>query len=295
MKIEQLIVQHLYNTKKVSLQNIGIFYLSPNVTIPFENDKDSVMPENAISFEYNIKATQDEDLIDFIVHQTRKIKPLATSDLESFTILGSQFMNIGKPLPIEGLGILQKNQLGQYEFIQGNLINAKLEPAPALLREKDKEEIIFTTPSRKPENKTGIMLVVLVFAVLAALAVFYFLFKKNKNPQSEQLVTTSDSNRTNTLQNSIDTTATLTTVKPDSALTMKKDGFKVVIREYSNKAAADRALIRFTSFGNKVVIYPKDSVSYKLAIPFSSPLSDTLHIKDSLHRLFGGKTYIDIN
>ncbi|MFN8244987.1 MAG: hypothetical protein U0T56_01200 [Ferruginibacter sp.] len=36
--------------------------------------------------------------------KTRKIKPLATSDLESFTMLGKQFMNIGKPLILEGLG-----------------------------------------------------------------------------------------------------------------------------------------------------------------------------------------------
>ena len=152
MKIEQLIVQYLYTNKKVTLQDIGVFYLSPSVTISPEQDKDAVLPDNAITFEYNIKAVQDDNLIDFIVKQTRKIKPLATSDLESFTILGRQFMNIGKPLPIEGLGILQKNQLGEYEFIQGHSINPRLEPLPALLREKDKEDIIFTTAPRRQQS-----------------------------------------------------------------------------------------------------------------------------------------------
>jgi len=130
MKIEQLIVQFLYKNKKVTLQDIGIFYLSPDIIIPEDSDKETVLPENAIRFEYNTKAAQDEDLINYIVQQTRKIKPLATSDLESFTILGRQFMNIGKPLPIEGLGILQKNQLGGYEFIQGSSMNTRLEPQP---------------------------------------------------------------------------------------------------------------------------------------------------------------------
>src|SRR5258707_1269991 len=135
MKIEQLIVQYLYTNKKVTLQDIGVFHLSDSVNIPVEHEKDAALPDNAISFEYNIKSVQDDGLIDFIVQQTRKIKPLATSDLESFTILGRQFMNIGKPLPIEGLGILQKNQHGEYEFIQGHSINPRLEPIPATLKE----------------------------------------------------------------------------------------------------------------------------------------------------------------
>ena len=85
MKIEQLIVQHLYNNKIVTLQDIGSFVLSSSVLMPTESDKDGIMPDNAISFEYNAKAKEDESLIDFIVQQTRKIKPLATSGLVSMS------------------------------------------------------------------------------------------------------------------------------------------------------------------------------------------------------------------
>ncbi|MEO6933394.1 MAG: hypothetical protein ABI151_17305, partial [Chitinophagaceae bacterium] len=189
MKIEHIIAQYLYTNKKVTLQDIGTFHLSPNITLPGESDKDSVLPDNAISFDYNIKAVQDDGLIEFIVQQTRKIKPLATSDLESFTILGRQFMNIGKPLPIEGLGILQKNQLGEYEFIQGHTVNSRLEPIPAALREKNKEEIVFTTPARKQQNVTGILVAVIIFLVLAGAAALYFVMKSNKDVKSDTLVT----------------------------------------------------------------------------------------------------------
>ncbi len=136
MKIEQLIVQHLYNSKKVTIQDIGSFTLSPDMPLPLDNEKDMNMPENAVTFQYNKKAVQDDDLIEFIVSQTRKIKPLATSDLESYSILAKQFLNIGKPFPIEGLGVLLKNQAGEYEFIQGTHINAKLDAAPALCIKK---------------------------------------------------------------------------------------------------------------------------------------------------------------
>ena len=100
MKIEQLIVQYLYSHKKVTFQGIGTFKLDPSVALPAENekDKDFVMPENAFQYEYNLKAEEDEGLVQYIVQHTRKILPLASADLESYAILAKQFLNIGKPL-----------------------------------------------------------------------------------------------------------------------------------------------------------------------------------------------------
>jgi hypothetical protein len=61
LKIEQLLVQYLYSSKQVSLQGIGIFKLKPDVILPAEGDKDNSVPADAFSFEYNLKATEDED------------------------------------------------------------------------------------------------------------------------------------------------------------------------------------------------------------------------------------------
>ena len=43
----------------------------------------------------------------------------ASADLDSYLVLGKQFLNIGKPFIIEGLGVLEKSQQGDYEFRQG--------------------------------------------------------------------------------------------------------------------------------------------------------------------------------
>ena len=116
MKIEQLIVQYLYLNKQVTLQGIGTFRLDPAVVLPAgnEKEKDFIMPENAVQFEYNLKAGEDEGLVKYIVQHTRKILPLASSDMESYAMLAKQFLNIGKPLVIEGVGTVQKNQQGNY-------------------------------------------------------------------------------------------------------------------------------------------------------------------------------------
>ena len=70
MKIEQLLVQHFYNNREVTLQGMGTFTLSADFVMPKENDKDAEIPENAISFQYNAKAVADDGLIDYIVQQT---------------------------------------------------------------------------------------------------------------------------------------------------------------------------------------------------------------------------------
>ena len=288
MKIEHLIVQHLYNNKKVTLQDIGSFILSSNVMMPSESSKDGVMPDNAISFEYNTKATEDESLIEFIVQQTRKIRPLATSDLESYTILGREYLNIGKPFHIEGLGTLQKAQNGTYEFIQGHSVNPKLQAAPALLKEKDDEEIIFTSAGRKAESGTGPkILFALIFLVVIAAILIYVLNKKSDKSQLTEAVmdTTTAVIDTTTVQQ-VDSSAAVVNPPTDSST------FKIVVREYPTQDAAEKALARFSGFGHKLDLIPRDTASFLLAMRLYQPKSDTLAVKDSLSRLFGTKSYV---
>ncbi len=294
MKIEQLIVQHLYNSKKVTIQDIGSFTLSPDMPLPLDNEKDMSMPENAVTFQYNKKAVQDDDLIDFIVSQTRKIKPLATSDLESYSILAKQFLNIGKPFPIEGLGVLLKNQAGEYEFIQGTHINAKLDAAPALHKEKADEAISFSTKALSPrDNRKWIYIFLILFIIAIVAVLYYFLTQGNKDNTVEKLVQSNPDSITvpkdsiiQPLKPAPDTT--VAALKTDSTT------FKIVIKEYPSKDAADRAFIKLSSYGHKLVIYPKDSFTYKIAMPFTSPLSDTLRARDSLKIFFGGRPYIEM-
>lgn len=294
MKIEQLIVQHLYNNKKVTLQDIGTFILHADVSLQADNDKEGVMPENAVSFQFNKKAAQDEELIEYIVSQTRKIKPLATSDLESYSILAKQFLNIGKPFPIEGLGVLLKNQAGTYEFTQGIQVNPKLEPAPSLPKEKVSEEISFsTTETPRKDNRKWIYLILLLLIISAGAVIYYFLTQNNKDSSVEKIVQTN----TDSTQTAKDTM--VQPLKPavdSSAMQAKTDSvhFAVVIKEYPTKFAADRAFSKLTSYGHKVELQQVDSVNFKIAMQFATGLSDTTRARDSLKILFGGRPYVEI-
>ena len=302
MKIEQLLVQHFYNAKQVTLQGIGTFTLSPDFIMPADTDKDVVLPENLITFKYNHKATEDETLINYIVQQTRKIKPLASADLESYLMLASQFLNIGKPFKIEGIGMLEKNQNGELEFLPGQFINTKTENATIQLKEKSREDISFANEAKpSSNNKKGITILAAVVALaVIGWAAWYFLNKKNDTEPAvkdivEQPITpppvTND-----TIKNDSNK---IVQQKPDSIVkapaTDNVYNFKIVIKNYPSLLLAQKSFNRLTSYGHKLLLYTADSVTYKVAMPFTRPLADTAYARDSVRNiLFGGKPYVEL-
>ena len=298
MKVEQLMVQYLYKYKNVSLQDMGSFTIASEIDIPQDSDKETILPDGAIIFEYNSKAGPDEGLIDFIVQHSRKIRPLAASDLESYSILSRQFLNIGKPLIIEGLGMLQKNQKGFYEFIQGHTVASKMDAAPAAMKEKLQEEISFSTKAKEPASRKGWMiLMLLAFLIGTGIAIYYFLNNENKEErvtQTSDIVTPGETLKVN---EGILITAKDSAALKDSTTNLLKpsnDGFsfKVVLKEYPEKITADKAFGKLSGFGHKLLVTKKDSFTYIIYMPFTSPLSDTVRARDSLKRFFGGNPYI---
>ncbi|MEP7238334.1 MAG: hypothetical protein ABI685_10730 [Ferruginibacter sp.] len=294
MKIEQLLVQHFYNCGEVTLQGMGNFTLSPDFVSPRDNDKDVEIPENAIAFTYNARATEDEALINFIVQQTRKMKALAAADLDSYLVLGKQFLNIGKPFKIEGMGMLVKNQQGDLEFTKGHSFHAKMETSPAALKEKAvNPDISFATEAKsKPVNKKGLLIAALVIGLglIAVSAWYFFIRKPNTDKVADAPITNIDTPKT--------TVAKPDTVSLPTAKTLPApDGytFKVVFMVTIDSAAAISKMNVLTARHHKVIMYQTDPLHYKLAEPFTLPLSDTTRIKDSLNNYYYlGKGFIEL-
>ena len=298
MKTEQLIVQYLYSNKKVTLQEMGVFTITSDIHIPEDSDKDIVLPVDAIQFVYDPKAPVDDGLVAFIMESTRKIKPLAYSDLESFIILNKQFLNIGKPLVFEGLGTLQKTQVGHYSFTQAATSHVINEEMPKLITEKLKEKVTFATPQKEKNtgnNKTALWVLLGVIVLGAALATIYFM---NKNKKEIGNVNETVSNIVDTLpeKNTADTTAAVVN-KPAVIVPNNlndSNSFYIVIKEFSDLATAQKSFKKLTSYGNKLVLTTKDSSTYKMKMPFIKPLTDTLRVKDSLAKFFQAKTYVEL-
>jgi flagellar basal body-associated protein FliL len=337
MKIEQLIVQYLYQEKKVTLEGIGSFYLSPDISISTSVEP-VPLPDNSIQFELNSKAIPDEGLIKFIVEKTRKFKPLAVSDLESFSILGKQFLNLGKPFLIKEVGSLLKNQNNEYEFTQATYIfsipettvnsgNTQKETSKSakLPKPPKQENIDFSAPSPVASKKKFIIpITVLVFVIAAMVVLFNKFGSKNNKDIVEEKITTPETNQVvkttppppptptpasvqDTLIPAKDTIAVVQTPpvpakdtakpKPPKPVSLPVVGYKVIVREYADKESADKGMIALSrfEFGKNLILYAKDTNSYKIAVAVRSTYKDTTRVKDSLRNLFGKKTSIDLH
>jgi hypothetical protein len=287
MKIEQLLVQHFYQNGEVTLQGMGTFTLSPDFVAPKENDKDAELPENAISFQYNSRAVEDDALINFIVQQTRKMKALAAADLDSYLVLGKQFLNIGKPFKIEGMGMLSKNQKGALEFQIGKSFHAKSEPIPANLKEKAANpEISFASETKSAVNNN--IKALLIGGIIIALGlmgttVWYFFIRKT-SPVENTVVKLS----TDTAKAIVPKPDTVALPVPPVKPVVAADGytFKVLFLETKDSVAAAYRMNVLTKRGHKIIMNKIDSAIYTLAEPFTLPLSDTTHVKDSLNSFY---------
>ncbi|MFZ1786588.1 MAG: hypothetical protein WAU23_15380 [Ferruginibacter sp.] len=295
MKIEQLLVQHFYNCREITLQGMGTFTLSPDFVMPKDSEREFEIPDNAISFQYNSRATADDALIDFIVQQTRKMKALAAADLDSYLVLGKQFLNIGKPFKIEGIGMLVNNQKGELEFKIGHSFHARPESIPADLKEKNPNpDISFASDPKPGGGNRKLLLITALFVGLGLITttIWYFFIKKNN---SEPVVTVTpvvkiDSAKTTQLP--ADTSA-LVTVKPIPAA--DRYSFKVVFLVTKDSAAAVARMNVLTNRNHQVIMYKHDSATFRLAEPFTRPLSDTTLVKDSLNSFYySGRGFIEL-
>ena len=83
------------------------------------------------------------------------------------------------------------------------------------------------------------------------------------------------------------------TTNPEHPVSTDSFNFKIVIREYKDAATAEKKLKIFTENGYKLILIKVDSTKYQLAMPFTTPLADTLRAKDSLQKkIFGGNPYV---
>jgi hypothetical protein len=300
VKIGPLLAHYLYSNKRLDLPGIGTFLLDNSITVDTENSKQSKPALlEGVSFESNTSIKEPtNELIQFISEQSGRIKPLATADLDSYLWLALQFLNIGKPYLIEGVGSLTKINSGGFAFTPGQILTEKLsdyvakEAENIAAREADDNYKNIFYPNKNNYNWKKPVVILLIIAG-AGLAVWggYTMYKKTSeksnsgNSQSKKKNETLPS--TDTISYPIDSSAIVAVQK----ITAGKNKF---VLEVTDK---DRAMKRFNKLKNylwDVQLETKDSVSYKIymLLPVITA-ADTTRIKDSLSMLNGKKVYIE--
>lgn len=291
----------------MQLQGIGEFYLENFYNNPFENEKGkNKVPDNAIRFEPDKKTMEDLGLIEFISANTKKIKPLAASDLEDFLNIGKQLLNVSKQFYIEGMGTLILNDQGRLEFMQGSeifipqAVDENSKQKVKIQKEEQSEDLNFEKYGSDQKGNT-LKKVIVTVAFAAGLFIIgwigWYFFKqwqddKNasaKNIENIQPVLTPAVQKKDTASLVVKTPDSLSVPAPDPVI--NEGSFDVVIET----ASKTRALYRFgelQKMGYKVGLGTTDSVSFTIYTSINRPLTDSSKVLDSISRFFGRKARV---
>lgn len=291
MKFDDLLAQYLYENKTLQLQGIGTFKLDGAVVLPSPQDKEIFYPIEGLNFIYSPKDQTNEDLIIFLVKKLGKIQPLVRSDLESYLSNIKQFINIGKPYTIEGIGTLNKNNQGTYEFTPGTFLPAKEELSP----HRDNPEHMHRQKAKKSESNRSATIILMIIAVVAffgaAIWGITYLMNKNKGEEISQVI--EDSSTLNnvalppdTLQNTTTQQSTTETSQLNNSVAYD---YKMIFDITKSKERVFARSARLTKDGVAFKIDTlriNDTLNYRMYISRKLMTTDTLAVRDSLRKFF---------
>lgn len=285
-KFDSLIANYLYTNKQVDLEGIGSFSLDDQFVLPPDAEKSAFFPLEGIHFIHDTKLETSPGLIDYIIQHTGKIRSLVQADFSSYVSEVRQFVNIGKPWAIEGIGTLQKNKDGRFELIPGEVVAERVNMHYAVEEEEDEE------PVKRRKWMVGFILSIAIIAVVAGIGFgIYVLFIKT------QPTSVADTDMPMILEDT-------TPVIQDSVI--RRDTTAI----NSNDTANYRAIFEVTSLRSRAVVrtgqlreygvnsvydsFSRDNIKwYRLFIYKNILPQDTARVKDSLSLYFGRKVRLE--
>lgn len=306
MRFDILLAQYLYQKKILNLPGIGTFE-ADNSIYPSDDHERPKGSLTGITFKNTIVAKADDDLIDYIKEQTGKMRPLAISDLESYLTLGKQFLYIGKPFYLEGIGTLSFAKKG-FDFSPGEYVTTKLDD-PNLERSEGKKKALVEEDRIAHEStNNAIKKFFLAICIVAGIALVswagYYLYNMYGTASSSSLVpgdtatkqepdtSTSqmvDSLLSGTAAHAAQPASPGTASLVQNAAAKTPDGsFKYIAEVTQDKTRALNRFKQLKSYGQDIFMETPDSLTYRLYYFIESLPSDTARVKDSINRAYYG-------
>ncbi|MEO6914528.1 MAG: hypothetical protein ABI151_01875 [Chitinophagaceae bacterium] len=304
MRFDILLAQYLYQKKILNLPGIGTFE-ADNSIYPSDDHERPKGSLTGITFKNTVVAKADDDLIDYIKEQTGKMRPLAISDLESYLTLGKQFLYIGKPFYLEGIGTLSFAKKG-FDFSPGEYVTTKLDD-PNLERSEGKKKALVEEDRLAHEStNNAIKKFFLAMCIIAGIALVswagYYFYNRYGTQSSSVLVqgdtaTKSEPDTSTAMmvdslltgKATDDPATTATAEAAQTAATLAPAGsFKYIAEVTQDRARAFTRLKQLKSYGQDILMESPDSVTFRLYYFIESSPSDTTRVKDSVNRAYYG-------
>lgn len=291
MKIEALLIRFLSEKKSLSLQYIGHFELT-NAEPVDSSQNNEIDLDGKVQFKYDPKAKEDQDFIRYIMAQSKKIYPLAQSDLESYAILAKQFLNLGKPVILHGIGRLIKKQDETYVLLPAGtnpmLHDEMIINQSDIADQKEglhAQKIDFSSPSKAGAKNNKLWPILILTGLIAASIITIFYFSQK---DAEPKIATDPNSSINTITDTIQSNMN----QIDSATLSKKiNDYRLSLGEYPNMKQAEKMkrILDTTTFSKSIEIIATDSSHYRLELLVHTSMTDSAKLRDSIQHIFGRK------
>lgn len=298
--LDKYIADYLVTHKELSAQGIGEFTIV---------EGQAVNGAPLVEFTSNKNSYTTEALIHYVAEQEGKNKIVTGFDLESHFNQIKQFINIGTPWVIPGLGQLQHGRNRELQFIQQEQTEhdfherIKRKQAAADAHHSPFET---TNPATEKAGNTG-TIVLTLFIILALGAGGYYFYANRNSIQSTVVATDTTATVTDTVvsvPSSSNMNNTATAVKPpmpnnaqvsqsqpqSGASASSANGFRFVLNRTSNAVYALKRFNQLKLYGTKVYLdsaKQNNASVYKIYLVKDASPADTARLRDSLTRYYG--------
>lgn len=276
---DPIIKEFLLLHKNVSLEKIGVLSFTQDSTLT-----DDTIQTGFLQFKYDKNTFTSPDLIELISEKTGKNKILVNSDLSSILEQARQFINIGKPYEIYGIGTFSVNNARQYDFLQASANTAKQETISQ--KKKDKENYS-RKQGIKTNNKNAVIIVALFIVIVIAGGLGWGAYKLFFEKKLSQNITDSTLNQQK--PSPPDTTVSKMPAEVVADSTTDSSYYKFIFETTSSPQRAYSRVAALRKMGDDAALdsLPGDSsITYHLFIPKKILAADTAIFKDSLHKYF---------
>jgi hypothetical protein len=165
----------------VAIPTIGEFTLDKAIQANEAKDGEEFFPTEGISFTYNKYATVEPVFVKFIKELLPKPISLIESDIEDYALQITDWLNIGKPYTINGIGTLTKLHDGAIEFSVGKPKIENISDIVASIAQKENTyESLVAKNKKSVELNLKKLLAIFGSLILLAIVVWLgiFLYKK---------------------------------------------------------------------------------------------------------------------
>lgn len=287
-KFDPLIYSYLVAHKELSVEKIGHFTVDKPLPLA---DKENPHPHlfTSITFVADKKAATSVAFIDFCASELQKKNSLITSDIESYFEQARQFINIGKPFTMPGVGMVSINKAGNYQFIESDSAIKLDTPTGASTAYETEAE------TRKGvQNQQRVLMRVAAIAIGALIigVISFLVYRFIADRAIEQVANPADTaspvtqRADTTVLPAIDTVNNAVSLAPATP-TNDTATYKFIFEQTGRRVRAETRTMKLRAFGNFAQfdsIRQADTMVYRLFLEVRAVPTDTLKKKDSLQR-----------